>query len=281
VPEFREDGLVRGVAFDVDGNAQACMGIAAGDANGDGLIDMYITNFFGESDTLYSQRPDGLFDDATRPFDLRDSGFWTLGFGCQFADFDGDGWEDLVATNGHVDQRSRRGDPDRTPPQLFRNLQGRKFVEIQPNRLGAFFQQGYLGRGLAKLDWNRDGRLDFAVSHLHGDFALITNNTPPKGKPLVVRLCGRTGTREPTGALVKIRSENKDVFRLVTGGSGYLVTNDRLVKFAVPETESAVDLEVRWPGGHVDRWTNVRTGQEILVIQGRAHPLVLRNFDSP
>src|SRR4029077_1818383 len=134
--------------------AQACMGVAAGDANGDGLLDMYITNFFGESDTLYSQRPDGLFDDVTRVYDLRDSGFWTLGFGTQFADFDGDGWEDLVATNGHVDQQSRRGDADRAPPQCFRNLRGQKFDEVARGRLGPSFQKNYLGRGLAKLDWN-------------------------------------------------------------------------------------------------------------------------------
>ena len=282
IPHFREEGVIRGVAFDVDGNAQACMGVAAGDANGDGRIDMYITNFFGESDTLYSQRADGMFDDATRPFALRDAGYWTLGFGCQFADFDGDGWEDLIATNGHVDQHSRRGDPDRTPPQLFRNRQGRKFDEISRERLGSFFQQGYLGRGLAKLDWNRDGRVDFGVSHLHGPFALVTNNTPSSGQPLIVRLAGRTGTREPTGALVKLRVGDREMFRLLTAGDGYLVTNDRFVQFAVPRTEPVVELEVRWPGGSVERWNHVRPGHEILLIEGRRQPVVLQTFaDTP
>lgn len=281
IPSFKEEALIRGVAFDVDGNAQACMGIAAGDANGDGLIDMYITNFFGESDTLYSQRGDGLFDEATRPYDLRDAGFWTLGFGTQFVDFDGDGWEDLVVTNGHVDQQSWRGDPDRTPPQLFRNLQGRKFAEVSPDRLGPFFQQGYLGRGLAKLDWNRDGCVDFAVSHLHGDFALVTNRTPSKGRPLVVRLAGRTGTRDPIGALVKIHCGGRHVFRLVTGGDGYLVTNERFVQFAIPESESEVELEVRWPDGRIERWPNIQPGHDILVIEGRVQPVVLNTFANP
>jgi tetratricopeptide (TPR) repeat protein len=278
-PRFREEAVIRGVAFDVDGNAQACMGVAAGDANGDGRIDMYVTNFFGESDTLYSQRADGMFDDATRPFALRDAGYWTLGFGCQFADFDGDGWEDLIATNGHVDQQSRRGDPDRTPPQLFRNRHGRKFDEIAPAKLGAFFQKGYLGRGLAKLDWNRDGRVDFAVSHLHDPFALVTNNTPSSGLPLIVRLAGRTGTREPTGAVVKLRAGDREMFRLLTAGDGYLVTNDRFVHFAVPPTEPVVELEVHWPRGGVERWTNVRAGGEILLIEGRKQPVVLRTYD--
>lgn len=278
MPRFAEVGVVRGVAFDVDGRAQACMGVAAGDINGDGNIDMFITNFFGESDTLYSQRPDGLFVDATQQFNLRDPGFWMLGFGCQFADFDGDGWEDLIVTNGHVDQRSARGDPDRTPPQLFRNRAGMKFDEIDRDRLGPFFQQGYLGRGLAKWDWNRDGRPDFAISHLHGSMALVTNTTPSVGSPLVVRLTGRSGTRDATGATVTMHVGNRKVFRLATAGDGYLVTNDHFLHFAVPRDEPTVSLEVRWPGGHSEIWKNLRPNQEIQIIEGRMHPVVLRAY---
>ncbi len=280
VPTFREEGVIRGVAFDTDGNAQACMGVAAGDVNGDGRIDMYITNFFGESDTLYSQLDDGSFADATRRFALRDVGFWTLGFGCQFVDFNGDGWEDIVATNGHVDQHSRRGDPDRTPPQLFLNRQGQRFDEVPPERLGSYFQQGYLGRGLAKLDWNRDGRVDFAVSQIHGPFTLVTNRTPSVGAPLLIRLVGRTGARDPIGATVKVRTGEQEMIRLVTGGDGYLVANDRFLHFAIPETSSEIELEVRWPGGKVQRWQGVSPGGETLLIEGRDRPVVLRTFDA-
>ena len=278
IPQFHEDAVVRGVAYDADGNAQACMGVATGDADGDGQIDMYVTNFFGESDTLYSQHAEGHFEDSTRRFNLRDAGFWTLGFGTQFIDFDGDGWEDLIATNGHVDQQSRRGDPDRTPPQLFRNLQGRKFAEVSPDRLGPFFQRGYLGRGLARMDWNRDGRLDFAVSHIHDKFALVTNKTPSTGQSLIVRLIGRSGTREPTGAVVKVRLGDRDCYRFATAGDGYLVTNERLLHVAVPSEHPTVSVEVRWPGGMVEHWDNVRPGGEILLIEGRSQPIVLNTF---
>lgn len=278
VPRFQEEAIVRGVAFDLDGNAQACMGVAAGDADGDGLIDLYITNFFGESDTLYSQRADRLFDDTTRRFNLRDAGFWTLGFGCQFADFDGDGWEDLIATNGHVDQQSRRGDPDRTPPQLFRNRTGKTFDEIPASRLGAFFQQGYLGRGLARLDWNRDGRPDFAVSHLHGRMALVSNRTPSVGRPLIVRLAGRSGDLAAIGATVSVHVGDRRMHRFVTAGDGYLVTNERFVHFAIPDEAPSVEVEVRWPGGKTQSWTDVRPDQDILLIEGRKQPVVLQVF---
>ena len=278
VPQFREQGVVRGVALDVDGNAQACMGVAAGDPNGDGRIDLFITTFFGESKTLYSQRPDGFFDDLTRTFNLREPGFWKLGFGCQFADLDGDGWEDLIATNGHVDQRSSRGDPDRMPPQVFHNLSGRRFAEVPRSVLGPFFEGNYLGRGLATLDWNRDGLTDTGISHLHAPFALLTNLTPPSSQPLVVRLIGRHGCREPTGALLRMQSGTTVQTRLQTAGDGFLVTNERRHQFAVPRGRSTAELEVRWPGGAVQHWPDVPAGCEVLLIEGRSQPVILRRF---
>lgn len=279
-PLFREEGVVRGVAYDVDGNAQASMGVAAGDPDGDGRIDLFVTNFFGDSDTLYSQRSDGFFEDLTRLRSLRDPGFWLLGFGCQFADFDGDGWEDIVVTNGHVDQRSSRGDPDRERPQFYRNEGGRRFVEVPPDRLGPFFEGSYLGRGLAILDWNRDGATDFAVSHLHGTFALVTNATGPAQSPLVVRLIGRSGCREPTGARVEIRTAGRTQTRLLTGGDGFLVTNERRLSFAVPAENRSVDVTVTWPGGKQETWQEVPAGSEVLLIEGRAGPLIQRRFQA-
>lgn len=280
VPQFSEEGIVQGVALDVDGNAQASMGIAAGDINRDGRIDMFITNFFGESDSLYSQRADGFFDDVTRKYGLTDPGFWMLGFGCQFGDFDSDGWDDLIVTNGHVDRESRRGDPDRTRPQLFRNRQGVKFDEAPSEQLGNFFQKGYLGRGLATLDWNGDGRLDFAVSHLHDPFALVTNQTDhPENKSLVIRLVGRKRCRVPMGAVVRLRSDAKDIPQFVVGGCGYLVTNEFGCRFATPRNLDSVQISVQWPGGALETWDNIETGQEIVLVEGRSQPEVLRRFD--
>jgi FG-GAP-like repeat/ASPIC and UnbV len=279
-PRFAEEGVVRGVAFDVDGNAKASMGVAAAEATGDGRIDFYITTFFGESSTLYSQRPDGYFDDLTRPFTLRDSGFWMLGFGCQFADLDGDGWNDLIATNGHVDQSSSRGDPDRMPPQIFRNLAGKRFEEVPRNKLGAFFQGHYLGRGLATLDWNRDGKTDVAISHLHSPFALVTNRTQSLNRQLVVRLVGRSGCLDPTGAVVRMRTGSREQIRLQTSGDGFLVTNERRLDFSISQDDHIDKLEVRWPGGLTQRWTDLAFAQELVLIEGRNLPVTLSRNDS-
>ena len=278
-PRFVEEGVVRGVAFDVDGNAKASMGVAAADATGDGRIDLFITTFFGESNTLYSQRPDGFFDDLTRPFTLRDSGFWMLGFGCQFADLDGDGWDDLIATNGHVDQSSSRGDSDRMPPQVFRSLQGKRFDEVSRADLGPFFQGHYLGRGLATLDWNGDGKTDTAISHLQAPFALVTNHTPTLNRQLVVRLAGRRGCLDPTGAIVRMRTGSREQIRLQTAGDGFLVANERRLTFSIPRDGQIDELEVRWPAGAIQCWTDVEPGRELLLIEGRELPVTLRRFD--
>jgi tetratricopeptide (TPR) repeat protein len=278
IPRFQEEGVVRGVAFNIDGNAQASMGVAAGDANGDGRIDLYITTFFGDTKTLYSQRDDRYFDDLTRPYNLRDSGFWMLGFGCQFADLDGDGWDDLIVTNGHVDQTSARGDIDRMPPQVLHNQRGRRFVEVPDQMLGRFFQNRYLGRGLATLDWNRDGRADVGISHIHAPFALLTNRTAAASQPLVVRLIGRSGCREPTGAVIRMSTGLTQETRLQTAGDGYLVTNERRHHFAVPLDAASVELEVRWPGGTTERWAGIPANREIVLIEGRREPVLLRNY---
>lgn len=275
---FTEEGMTRGVAFDQDGNAQASMGVAAGDANGDGRLDLFITNFFADASTLYVDQGGGFFSDSTRPFQLRDNTFWMLGFGCQFADFDGDRWEDLVATNGHVDQRSSTGTADRMPPQLFQNKKGVRFSEIPGTRLGPFFEGKYLGRGLAILDWNRDGRIDFAVSHIHSPVALVTNNTPSLSRPLVVRLAGRFGTREAIGSTIIAKCRGETIYRLLTCGDGFLSSNERFLQIACPGVDRFDELIVRWHGRKEQSFKDVSAGQEILVIEGNPQPITLREY---
>ncbi len=279
IPGFTEAGLLSGVAFDNDGNAQATMGVAAGDANGDGRLDLHVTNFFADSNTLYLAGEGGYFTDETRKFRLREPSFWMLGFGTQFADFDGDGWQDLVVTNGHVDQVSSTGTGDQMVSQVYQNVRGHHFVEVSSERLGSFFQQKRLGRALAVLDWNRDGRMDFAVTHIHSPFALVTNQTPSRGRPLAVRLAGRRGSREAIGATLIAKVRGKAIYRFIVAGDGYLVSNERVTHFSWPGVEQFDELTVRWPDLHEQTWNNVLCGQEILLIEDREDPIIMHQFD--
>lgn len=277
IPEFSEEGVLRGLAFDGDGNAQASMGVAAGDANGDGKLELFVTNFQNESNTFYSQSPDGLFLDLTRQFGLRDPGYGMLGFGTQFADFDGDGWDDLVATNGHVDKPRDSAGKDRMRPQLFRNLLGSSFAEISPDVLGTFFQHEYLGRGLATLDWNKDGRMDFGVSNLHAPFSLVTNRTPSSSIPVVVRLISTSGVRDGSGATIRVRIDGRDHFRLAVAGGGYLTTNEQTYVFYVPSGEVIEELEVKWSSGEVQLWNMPPESKEMVLVEGRKMPIRINN----
>lgn len=164
------------------------------------------------------------------------------------------------------------------PPQIYRNLQGTRFELVPSVELGSFFQAAYLGRGLATLDWNRDGRTDFAISHLHAPAALVTNHTPNTQTPLIVRLIGRRGTREPTGATVTWVGSEPLQARLQTGGDGFLVTNEHRHQFAIPGDRNDVHLQVRWPDGHVQDFDTIPTETEVVLIEDRDEPVVLRRL---
>ena len=284
VPRFQEEGVVRGVAYDIDGNAQASMGVAGGDGNRDGELDLFVTNFYNDSNTYYSRGADGFFTDLTRPFNLRNTSFKMLGFGAQFADLNCDGWQDLIATNGHVDQETSDGTMDRMPPQVFGNQNGQRFEEVSAKSLGTFFEGKYLGRGMAILDWNRDGRTDVGISHLHAPFALLSRRDSWEGAkrvPLVIRLVGTRSCREPIGATIEVRSGSEKYYSLQTGGSGFVASNDPSHHFFVSTENDAVSVTVQWPDGTQQTWDQVVTGRESLLIEGNstAQPLrVLTNL---
>lgn len=276
---FEEEGAERGVALDGDGNPIASMGIAAGDADGDGRLDLFLTNYYKSPNILFRQVAGGAFEDATRLWNLRDSGYFQLGFGTQFADFDGDGREDLIATNGHVNQQAVDGTGDRMPPQVFRNLGGR-FDEADANGLGGFFERKTLGRGLALLDWNRDGRTDVGISHLHDPFALLTNRSAGGVKTVTVRLVDPE-RRPVLGAVVSLTEgtaalPTRRQTRFATGGGGYLVTNEPTLRFGLSAEGAPVRVTVIWPGGRQESWEHVLPEGEIVLVRGESHHFPFR-----
>lgn len=263
---FEERALLAGVALDADGMSQACMGVAAGDADGDGLTDLFVTNFYQESNTLYRQIARGQFADVTRTARLRDPSFAVLGFGTQFLDADLDGWDDLVVTNGHIDDLTAIGEPHKMPTQFFRNLGQGRFTEVPASTLGPFFRENHLGRGLARLDWNRDGRDDFVVSHLREPSSLLTNETPAIGHFLAVQLRGTRCSRDAIGATVEIVAGDRRFIKQLTAGDGYQASNERQLRFGLGSVRQVDELTIRWPGGAVQTWTAIAADQTILVI---------------
>ncbi len=269
VPRFEDSAVQTGLAFDREGRTQACMGIAVGDADGDGQLDLFVSNYFNESNTLYQRQASLLYFDTTADAGLREPGIRQLGFGVQFLDADLDGWADLVVTNGHVDDETARGIPLHMPTQFFRNLGEGKFLEVPAGQLGKWFEGNYLGRSVARVDWNRDGREDILVSNLDSPAALLTNESSLSGGFIAIQLVGTLDSRDAIGTVVEVKTKTRTHSRQLIAGDGYQASNERQLIFAVGD-DPDVQISVRWPSGHVDTYSNVPTNGHSCIIQGRS-----------
>ncbi|TXT36400.1 MAG: hypothetical protein FD138_994, partial [Planctomycetota bacterium] len=267
--KFIEQGVLAGCAFDLGGKAQASMGVAADDADGDGLTDLFVTNFYNEYNTLYRQLPGGVFSDVSNVARLKEPSLAKLGFGTQFIDGDLDGWPDLVVANGHVDDFRSHGIPFRMQAQYFANLGGGQFTELPAQQLGDYFQQELLGRGLARIDWNRDGREDFVVSNVNSPVCLVTNQTVETGHFLALQLRGVESNRDAIGAVVKVTVGRRTRTKQLTAGDGFQASNHRQLLFGVGDSVTVDELSVRWPSGREQSFRDVRIDTEYLLIEGR------------
>lgn len=267
-PRFREEGVLRGVAFDEAGKAMSSMGVAAGDANGDGRFDLFITTFYADSNCFLLHQSDHSFVDTTRTAQLRDNGFNMLGFGTQFLDGELDGRPDLIVTNGHVDRTFATGVPDLMPPQFFQNLGETHFAEVPHSLLGPYFERKCLGRSLVRLDWNRDGREDFCVSHLDVPAALLTNMTNQVGQSLRLQLRGVQVDRDAIGTTVRVRCGSQTWTQQLMSGDGYMASNQRQLVFGLGDATVVDELEIEWLNGRIQSFGKVQSDCEWLVLEG-------------
>ena len=267
-PRFQDEALLRGVALDQFGLAQACMGVASADLNRDGALDLFVTNFAQESNTLYLSQPGGLYLDQTQSARLREPSFAMLGFGTQFVDADNDGWYDLVVLNGHIDDFGN--EPYRMKPQFFRGGGDGHFVELFAPEVGPLLDQLRLGRGLALLDWNRDGRDDFVATDLEEQVTLAENQSATKHRSLRIRLIGTESSRDAIGAKVRVTvSPGVERYGQLTAGDGYESSNERVLSLGVGEREVVDRVEITWPSGSITRRDGVPVDREWLVIEGK------------
>lgn len=273
--KIQEKALLAGLAFDRDGRAQACMGVAAGDVDGNGLLDLYVTNYYNEANSLYLQTAPGLFTESSRQAGLHQPSFRQLGFGTQFLDADLDGWLDLVVSNGHLDDFRYMKIPYRMPAQFFRNSGSGRFEEVAAPSLGEYFQRKLLGRSLAVLDWNRDGRPDFAVSHLESPAALVTNVSQETGHWLKLRLYGVESPRDAIGATVTLRRGKQTWTQHLTAGSGYQASNERMLLFGLGGETRIDRMTIKWPSGTEQVFNDLPADREWAVVENRPVPLEL------
>lgn len=268
-PRFVDRAVLAGLGYDFDGYPQACMGIATHDADADGRLDLFVTNYYGEANTFYRANGTGSFEDASRQAGLHQPSLPLLGFGTEFLDADLDGDSDLVVANGHVGDDGAGGLDFQMRPQLFEN-QGGRFVERTAPAAGDYFGRKMLGRSLACLDFDRDGRPDFAVSHLDVPAALLRNETSAAGHYLAVRVRGVENDRDAIGTTITVvRPNGQRCIGQVTAGDGFMCSNQRQLVFGLGDATIATKLIVQWMSGVTREFVNVAADREWLVIEGR------------
>jgi hypothetical protein len=262
-----DEALLRGLAYNGDGLALACMGIAADDANGDGRTDFLVTNFADEPNTLYLQDAPGLFVDATRTGGLYSDSIEPVGWGTQFLDAELDGAVDLVMVNGHIADYRDRGGLYHMKPQLFRNSGEGRFAAVSADSAGKYFDRQYLGRGLARLDWNGDGRMDFVVSNIRAPASLVTNQSQRVGNFLNVRLHGTTSPRDAIGSTVEVATPEKSWKKQLLAGDGVMASNQRILQFGIGEATSVSRVHVTWPSGKTTVLENLPVNETVELVE--------------
>lgn len=255
---FKNEALLAGAAVNRDGKAEAGMGVDAGDFDGNGTDDIFITHLMEETHTLFTNLGDAVFEDRTRETGLIMPGRRFTGFGTLFFDYDNDAWLDLMVVNGAVQllpELMRKGDPFPLgqPNQLFRNTGNGRFVEVV-EQAGANFQLLEVGRGAAFGDVDNDGDTDVLVTNSNGPARLLLNQLGNRNHWLGLRLVTKNG-RDALGAQVEVVVKKNQVLRrrVRTDGS-YLSANDPRVLVGLGNVTQVEAVRIRWPDGSVGEW---------------------------
>ena len=272
--KFVNDALLAGAAVNRNGQAEAGMGVDAADFDGNGTDDIFITHLMDETNTLYMNLGEALFEDRTREVGLGMPGRRFTGFGTLFFDYDNDSWLDLFVANGAVQLlpqlvREKHPFPLGQPNQVFRNTGKGSFVEIV-EEAGLDLQLLEVSRGAAFGDVDNDGDTDVLVTNNNGPARLLLNQVGNRNHWLGLRLVGKSG-RDMLGAQVDVVTSGGNVLRrrVRTDGS-YLAANDPRVLVGLGQVTQIKSVRVRWPNGTVEQWKDLPIDRYTTLKEGTA-----------
>ena len=266
---YEDVALRAGVAVATDGTARAGMGVDAADYDGDGRLDLVVTNLDFEMFSLFRGLGDRLFTYATPDSGIGAATLPFVGFGTVFFDFDNDTLLDVAFANGHMldnPAQFRAGASHAQRKLLFRNTGPGRFSNVT-NGAGSGFALEKVGRGLVAGDIDNDGDLDLLVTN-NGETADLLRNDGPGGHALVVRLIGTQSNRDGIGARLRLTAGGRTQMREVKAGSSYLGQNDVRQHFGLGDGTRAERLEVRWPSGRVDVAQDLAADAIVTVREG-------------
>ena len=265
---FTDIAVGRGAAYGPDGQEQGSMGVAAGDYDNDGRIDIVKTNFMDETSTLYHNEGDAYFDDQTYSGGLGVNTRF-VGWGVSFLDIDQDGWKDIFMANGHIYpelEGAKTGEEFRQRKILYWNLRNGAFRDITGEG-GAAMSEPRVSRGLATGDLDGDGAPEILIVNMNQPPSLL-KNVGPKGNAILVEAVGTKSNRSAIGARVLVTAGGLRQTEEVRSGGSYASQSDFRLHFGLGSAAKADQIEIRWPSGAVEKLSNVAAAQCIRVREG-------------
>jgi len=268
---FKDEALEAGVAFNEDGTVRGAMGTDAADYDRSGRAHLLVGNFANEMLGLYHNEGSGVFVDEAPKSAVGKASLLTLSFGVFFFDYDLDGWPDIFAANGHLEEEIERVQPRihyKEPPLVFRNLGNGTFEDVS-KALGTDLTRPMVARGAAYGDLDHDGDLDVVMTTNHGPACVLRNDGGSKNHWLSIKTVGTKSNRDGIGAVVRLVSPTGKQWGMVRSGSSYCSESDHALTFGLGHDAQVTSLTVEWPSGEKQTLSNVAANQFLTIEEGK------------
>lgn len=267
-----DEAVRRGCAVDNQGKPQASMGVGCADVDRNGTLDLFVTNFIDEYNALYLQNANRFYQDASRRYRLIDPKKKTLGFGTHLMDLDLDGWMDMFIVNGHVDDYRSKGQPYEMLPQVFLQRDG-AFVEQPTESYGDFFSKPSLSRSLGVWDFNRDGKLDWVVTHLDQPLSILKSESQSDGHWFMLELVGTDSERDAIGTVIEIHCGEESWRHQRLAGNGFECSNEPWIFLGLGRHATIDRLDVHWPSGKSTTIESIPADRRVRLVESQTELL--------
>jgi hypothetical protein len=271
---FSEVALEAECALDPNGVVRGGMGVDAEDLDGDGYLDVFVTNFSQQTNAFWHNNGDGTFTETTYEMGLGKVSLPMSGFGTRFFDYNNDGLVDLFVHNGHPFEPIQKVFPETTyaePPFLFENT-GRTMRDVAAEH-GAALKKHYLGRGLAVGDLDNDGDSDLLLLNAGEPPVLLRNDGGNRNNWLGLRLVGSKSNRDGVGARVTLKVGAARRVKQALGGASYLSASDTRLLWGLGGASKVDEVEVRWPSGALTKLKDLAPNRYLVIREEEAGPL--------
>ncbi len=269
LPDFSEVALISGVCYNDMGKEEAGMGTDFGDYDNDGWLDLTVSNYQTETNTVYHNHDGTFFTDNTITSGIAEVTHGYLGWGIKFFDYDNDGYQDIFVANGHLMDNINLLEKHVTYPQrnlLFRNLGDGRFATVISETDGLALEK--VSRGAAIGDYDNDGDLDILVTNCNQRPDLLQNAVGNRNNWIQIQVVGENSNRSGIGVKIKVVTGTHVQYWEVQSGGSYLSFHDLRAHFGVGKAEQIDLLEIRWLNGHIDRETRLPVNQRFLAVEG-------------